>query len=50
VSALGNAPRDYARLLPAATHGEGLAVQGEEVGDAEADVEQWLSAAGLLRD
>jgi flavodoxin len=50
MSRLGNAPRDYARLLPTSTIGDGLAVQGEEARDAEADVEQWLRAAGLLRD
>lgn len=48
VSRLGNAPRDYAQLLPNSTLGDGLAVQGEEAGDAQADVEQWLRAAGLL--
>lgn len=50
MSRLGNAPRDYARLLPASTIGDGLAVQGEEVREAGADVEAWLRAAGLLRD
>ncbi|GAB3366372.1 flavodoxin [Modestobacter lapidis] len=50
VSRLGNAPRDYARLLPTATVGDGLAVQGEEAAGAAGDVEQWLRAAGLLRD
>ena len=50
MSRLGNAPRDYARLLPASTIGDGLAVPGEEAGDADADVEEWLRAAGLLRD
>lgn len=50
VSRLGNAPRDYAQLLPTATLGEGLAVQGEEAADAQADVEAWLRSSGLLRD
>jgi hypothetical protein len=50
MSGLGNAPRDYARLAPHATVGDGLAVQGEETRDADADVQQWLWAAGLLQD
>ncbi|WP_197537336.1 flavodoxin [Modestobacter italicus] len=48
MSGLGNAPSDYARLLATSTIGDGLAVQGEEAAGAEADVEQWLRAAGLL--
>ena len=50
VSRLGNAPRDYAQLLPNSTVAEGLAVQGEEAADAQADVEAWLRSSGLLRD
>jgi flavodoxin len=50
MSRLGNAPGDYARVLPTSTIGDGLAVQGEEAGHAQDDVEQWLRAAGLLRD
>jgi len=50
MSGLGNAPRDYARLALAATIGDGLAVQGEEARDAEADIQRWLRTAGLLRN
>jgi flavodoxin len=50
MSGLGTAPRDYARLAPAAIIGDGLAVQGEEVADAGAELEQWLRAARLRRD
>lgn len=50
MSGLKTAPRDYARLTPAATIGDGLAVQGEEARDADADVQQWLRSAGLLQD
>jgi flavodoxin len=50
MSGLGNALRDYARLAPAAAIGDGLAVQGEQVRDADADVQQWLRATGLLQD
>jgi flavodoxin-like protein len=49
MSGLGSVPGDYARLLPTATIGDGLAVQGEEARDAGADVQQWLTAAGLLQ-
>jgi flavodoxin len=50
MSGLGTAPRDYARLAPAATIGDGLAVQGEEARDAEVDVQKWLRAVRLLQD
>jgi flavodoxin len=48
MSGLGTVLRDYARLAPDATIGEGLAVQGEKVAEAGADVEQWVRTAGLL--
>jgi len=48
VSGLGTTMRDYAGSCPGATLGEGLAVRGEEVGDAGAAVESWLRRIGLL--
>jgi flavodoxin len=48
VSGLGTTVRDYAAMLPGATIGEGLAVRGEEVGDAGAAVESWLRRIDLL--
>ena len=48
VSGLGTTMRDYAASCPGATIGEGLAVRGEEVGDAGAVVESWLRRIGLL--
>ena len=48
VSGLGTAARDYTAWCPGATIGEGLAVRGEEVGDAGAAVESWLRRTGLL--
>jgi HAMP domain-containing protein len=52
VSGLGTVMRDYAASCPGATIGEGLAVQGEEVGDASATVgeavDSWLRRIGLL--
>ena len=48
VSGLGTTMRDYAASCPGATLGEGLAVRGEEVGDAGAAVESWLRRIGLL--
>jgi flavodoxin len=48
VSGLGSTARDYAASCPGATIGEGLAVRGEEVGDAGAAVESWLRRTGLL--
>ncbi len=47
MSGLGNAVRDYGQSCPGATIGEGLAVKGEEVRDAGADVESWLQRTGL---
>jgi flavodoxin len=48
VSGLGTTMRDYAASCPGATIGEGLAVRGEEVGDAGVAVEAWLRRIGLL--
>jgi flavodoxin len=48
VSGLGRTIDDYTRLCPRSTIGEGLAVRGEEVRDARADVEAWLRRIGLL--
>lgn len=48
VSGLGSTERDYAASCPGATVGEGLAVRGEEVKEAGADVEAWLRRTLLL--
>jgi flavodoxin len=48
VSGLGSTIDDYTRLCPRSTIGEGLAVRGEQVRDARADVEAWLRRIGLL--
>jgi len=52
VSGLGTTVRDYTASCPGATIGEGLAVQGEKVQDADPDVgpavESWLRRIGLL--
>ena len=48
VSGLGNTMDDYTRLCPQSTIGEGLAIRGEEVRDARADVQAWLRSIGLL--
>ncbi len=45
VSGLGRTIDDYTRLCPGATITEGLAVRGEEVGDARADIDAWLRSA-----
>lgn len=50
MSGLGTTERDYAASCPGATIGAGLAVRGEEVREAEADVASWLRRVGLLRD
>jgi flavodoxin len=50
VSGLGRAPAEYARACPGATVGEGLAVRGEEVRQADAAVSGWLRRVGLLAD
>lgn len=48
MSGLGNAPDDYAATCRGARIGKGLAVQGEEVRDADAEVDAWLRREGLL--
>ncbi|WP_328491654.1 hypothetical protein OHS59_02120 [Streptomyces sp. NBC_00414] len=50
MSGLGTTERDYARSCPGATIGEGLAVQGEKVREADAEVRSWLRRIGALRD
>ena len=47
VSRMGNAVQNYTEALPGANLREGLAVRGEEVNDAEPDVEAWLRNSGL---
>lgn len=53
MSGLGTTIRDYTASCPGATIGEGLAVQGEQVHDADPDVaaavESWLRRIGLLK-
>lgn len=48
MSGLGTTERDHAASCPGATLGEGLAVRGEEVADAEPTVVAWLRRIGLL--
>lgn len=48
MSGLGTTKRDYAASCPGASIGEGLAVRGEEVTDAEAEVDTWLRRVRLL--
>jgi hypothetical protein len=50
VSGLGRAPEEYARACAGATVGEGLAVRGEEVRQADAAVSSWLRRVGLLEE
>lgn len=47
MSGLGTTEREYAIACRGATLGEGLAVQGEEVGTAERAVTAWLSRINL---
>jgi hypothetical protein len=47
MSGLGNTERDYAASCPGATLGEGLAVRGEEVRQADDEVRSWLRRIGL---
>lgn len=49
VSGLGTTVRNYAASCPGATIGEGLAVRGEEVKAAGADVEAWLRRIKVLK-
>ena len=48
MSGLGTAPDDYARSCRGARLGTGLAVRGEEVRSAGADVASWLRRTALL--
>lgn len=48
-SGLGTTVRDYTASCPGAIIGAGLAVRGEEVRDAGADVEAWLRSIDLLK-
>lgn len=48
MSGLGTTVRDYTAACPGASIGEGLAVRGEEVQDASAEVEAWLRRINLL--
>jgi flavodoxin len=52
MSGLGTTERDYARSCPGATVGEGLAIQGEKVreADADAEVRSWLRRISVLQD
>ncbi|WP_421106769.1 flavodoxin [Streptomyces sp. NEAU-S77] len=49
MSGLGTTERDYAASCPGATIGEGLAVRGEEVREADTEVRSWLRRIGVLR-
>jgi len=48
MSGLGTTARDYRQSCRGARIAEGLAVNGEEVRDAGADIESWLQRTGLL--
>ncbi|MEU9288286.1 flavodoxin [Streptomyces sp. NPDC048275] len=50
MSGLGTTARDYAASCQGATIGEGLAVRGEEVQKADAEVRSWLRRIGVLQD
>ena len=47
VSGIGAAPEVYEQACPGATIGEGIAVRGEEVAHAGAEVTAWLYRVGL---
>jgi hypothetical protein len=47
VSGIGRVATDYARLCPASTIGDGLAVRGEEATQARPEVEAWLRRIDL---
>ena len=49
MSGLGTTERDYTASCPGATIGEGLAVRGEEVRQADAEVRSWLRRIGVLQ-
>lgn len=48
VSGPGSTARDYAAAAPAASIADGLAIRGEDVAGAAAQLEQWLQMARLL--
>lgn len=48
VSGMSGIDADYRRALPDSEVVDGLAVRGEEVRDARADLDAWLEANGLL--
>ncbi|MCG5221163.1 flavodoxin [Streptosporangium soli] len=48
-SGLGTTARDYAASCSGAAIGDGLAVRGEEVTDADPDIQTWLRRTGLPR-
>jgi flavodoxin len=50
MSGLGTTERDYAASCAGATIGEGLAVHGEEVHEADTQVRSWLRRTGILQD
>lgn len=47
---LGTTIQEYSTSCPGSTIGEGLAVRGEEVGDARAVVESWLRPSASSKD
>ncbi|MET9724436.1 flavodoxin [Streptomyces zaomyceticus] len=47
MSGMGTTERDYAASCRGATIAEGLAVRGEEVKDADTEVEAWMRRIGL---
>ena len=49
MSGLGTTERDYAASCPGATIADGLAVQGEKVGNSADQIEAWLRRLGLPR-
>ncbi|MER5805633.1 flavodoxin [Streptomyces mirabilis] len=49
MSGLGTTEHDYAALCQGAAIGEGLAVRGEEVRKADAEVGSWLRRIGFLQ-
>jgi len=48
VSGMGTVRTDYQDMCPNSTIGEGLAIRGEEVNDAQPDISRWLQLIGLL--
>lgn len=47
MSGLGGAVEEYKQACEGATVADGLAVRGEEVGDARPEIEAWLRRVGL---